>query len=575
MTETKPTQGQQIVQEMFEGNKAEKLNDQQQAEQMRNLGRQRDGLRQAQSQHTQESDSNRGEKARGEQSQPRQATRGRQSQRAQREAEFDNFIQRNTTTQKHKDAGKELTRHLRHNPQTAQAWSVAGSRHTSTQARQAILARQGQAQGPTRQAVPPRSGTQFIPQGRQPTFQQTPARAEGLAIQYGNGPTRGTPQTTRPFAGRYLTSQQISRHFGLWMQSQQMTNRSQQPQPGVMVEPRGPFLFVRDGKKFRAFRMNRDGSLSELPSEDSSEQPLSGKAREKLRRVIRQRLPHSSAERRSPSREGISAQLDKIIKSKAEGSKEGSDEASLETRFAMLLHEVLQERKKFGRQLKEGEDAEFPEKSDWAAFFARLMGLGNEETQGKKTLDQIMSLLFRGMFQKKGAGKYLVGDLKFLQGGKGREEKFAQIPISQEGLLKLLAGLKPGQQVSLDALKKFLGEELTFLKMAHRNQKKFNLAEGAEKNVSFNPKANVDPYSQARLERALFAAKKPTQSTEEKSRQDRAPSQTPQGVFANVYELMGLRQRLEGRSKFYTVLSFLIFGSAIGLAVTLLLFKLL
>src|SRR5262249_17429674 len=116
-----------------------------------------------------------------------------------------------------------------------------------------------------------------------------------------------------------------------------------------------------------------------------------------------------------------------------------------DSNFAHLLREVLEEGRDVGEYLGEGEDAQFAEKGDWPGFFTRMMGLGSSEKPTKKTLDEILGFIFRGLFRKKGeGGGTLVSDIKYKNPGLQKEDKFARIGINEE-LLAALKNLKPGQ----------------------------------------------------------------------------------------------------------------------------------
>lgn len=252
----------------------------------------------------------------------------------------------------------------------------------------------------------------------------------------------------------------------------------------------------------------------------------------------------------------------------------GEGDLDIETKFALLLYEALEENKKTGKKLGEGEDPEFPNKKDWAAFFAKMAKMGNKEKLGKKGLDEILKMMFRGLFNKKGKGKYLVGDLSYQKNGKNRTEKFAQMAVGEE-FAKLLQQMKPGQTLSADKLRQLFGKELSFLLMAHVGEEARALAQGAEKNVIFNPKALIDPYSQARLENAIFSKRESQKSpklSKESGLDQNAYAKHPQGVFANVYELMGLRKLYGGNPRLYTALTYLGMTAAAGLALAFTLF---
>jgi hypothetical protein len=332
---------------------------------------------------------------------------------------------------------------------------------------------------------------------------------------------------------------------------------------------RGSLIFVRDQGKTRAFKLEEDGSFSELPTEDASDQPLSQEARNQMRKVLRQRGVQSQLDRAQggESEQVTDAELAAILKEKK--GVDGEDgELDAETRFALMLYEALEEKKKTGKKLGEGEDPDFPTKADWLAFFAKLGKLGNKEQESSKSLEDILGMIFRGLFEKKGKGQYLVGDLKYQRGKREGQEKFAQVAIENEAFLKFLQNLKPGQSISPKKLAQIFGEELTYLLMRHAGEEVLPQSTGIEKHVVYNAKASVDPYSQARLEHALFASR--LASAENKlgdaPKREIIPLPEPTGVFANVYELLGLRKRFEENPKLYTFVAYLGMGAAVAAA---------
>jgi hypothetical protein len=189
-------------------------------------------------------------------------------------------------------------------------------------------------------------------------------------------------------------------------------------------------------------------------------------------------------------------------------------------------------------------------------------------------METMLGLIFRGLFQKKGKGGYLVGDLKFLQSGKETEEKFAQLPLGEKQLQELLHAFRPGQKMGKDLLAKLFGEEIDFLRMAHTEERSFNMASQAEKKVVFNPKASVDLYGQARLEKTILASRKEKSpfpvSGDGGSSSENSLSAPPRGVPANVFELLGMREKYQGQPRFYTLIFYTVFTALLGILVVLL-----
>jgi hypothetical protein len=596
-----PTHAQDIVKNLFEGDKQKKAPEPQQTTALREQSRAQESLRsEARGRegpsHEEEGKSRRTERDQGPAARARAHTE--EAEAPKHEREFDSFLSRSSQQNQQRNAGKEMAR-----PQTMasvniQGWSVAGSPQTSEGARQSILQKQQStaSQGKAFLQNPPSSQTQnrtplttllprTLPPQTMPRTGQSMPLTTGLIIRYAKNTQAGGETAARAFQGKNVASENLSRQLGRLVQEQgaHSTGQGLTHAPQIAVHVRGPLIFVRDGDKFRAFKLNKDGSLSELPSEDASEHPLSAEAQAQLQKVLRQKGIHTRMEGGAAHEAGelSEAELAELHSHEhLEGEKEGKGELDFETRFALLLHEVLEEGLELAKKLKEGEDPSFPAKSDWEAFFAKMLGLGNQEKTNKKSLDDIFNMMFRGLFNKKGEINVLVGDLKYMKGGKTKEEKFTQVAISDESLLKLLSELKPGQKISKEVLQKFFGEELSYLELAHVTERLYNMASGAEKNVIFNPKATTDLYSQARLERSLLASRKdPKSGKSPGSTLDAelaSQSSTGQnGLFANVYEQLGLRERYRGRPRLYTFIAYSVILASIGTALAYLLLKIL
>jgi len=183
-------------------------------------------------------------------------------------------------------------------------------------------------------------------------------------------------------------------------------------------------------------------------------------------------------------------------------------------------------------------------------------------------MEAILAMIFRGLFKKQGQANVLVGDLKYAMEGKTKEEKFAQVLLQDEKLLALFQDLKPGQKISAETLKIIAGEELDFLKLAHLAEStQLSMADSSGKGVVFNPKANIDAFSQARLEHGIFGAKKaassdPPPDSSSASASSQAFTPPPSSFTANVYELLGLRERYRGRPRLYTFIIYSVLTAA-------------
>ncbi|MFO1463768.1 MAG: hypothetical protein U1F66_08310 [bacterium] len=584
-----PRSGMDIVQNMFEANQAKPLENAQQAanlaEQTRTQEQNRETVREGEGQARPEGAPREGEARGSEGSRAREAG----GEPVVRESEMDGFLARNSQQQQQRDAGRTLSRPQTISSINVQAWTVANSLNTPETARALIHQRlqQGQAQGANPQAGaratpgnPAGTAARSLPMARSPLG--TSERAIPLLITYARAFNAGGETAARAFTGRGFNPEGFLQQVQRLMQQQMGAAAQQLFATGlpVAVQIRGNLVFVKDGKELRAFRLNKDGSLSELPSEDGGEHPLSPEAQSLLGKVLRQRALHARKEG------GMMKESEKLLEAEAERLQEGradsqqaSEEASLdfETRFALLLHEVLEE----GRDLDQplgGKDPNFPVKSDWEAFFTRMMKLGNQEKGAKKAMEAVLAMIFRGMFKKEGQGNVMVGDLKYLQGEKTKEEKFAQVAVDDELLLKLLARMKPGQKLSQDQLKAAFGEELDYTALKHlAEQLQLNQAEEFAKKVVFNPKGNIDAFSQARLERSIFGNKKneklPLPTPETPTAPLLLADPGPQGVPANVFELLGLKERYRGKPRLYSFVFYLIVLAVLGLSAAAFLMK--
>lgn len=583
----KPTQGQQIVAKMFEGMEQKKLTDQQAASKLQEQSRQQQSLREASKQgQTQESEGQKGEKAQEGKSQEA-SRRGVETSESKREKVMDGFLSRGSDQAKTREAGREMTRDKGIRQHSAQSWNVSTSRQTPPKAQRMILARQvSQSFTPQARNAPATQSRGGLP-GQ--NFSQMPTArtltTTAFPIRYGTAqPSSGETGAQRPMTQRFDALRNLRQQVANLLVAKQGPELSQAKgeKPVAVVQLRGNLVFVREGGKTRAFKLEKDGSLSELPTDDASEAPLSQEAKTELKKVLRQHGIKSEVEGEMAEMKGeiSDAELAQLLTEQEAMEKGEGPPLDFETQFALLLYQALEENKKTGKKLGDGELPNFPSKKDWEAFFAKLGKMGNQEKLAKKSLDEILNFIFRGLFQKKGKGSYLVGDLEYQGKGKNRQDKFAQVEVTQEHLLKFLQALKPGQPVSLQKLSEAFGTELTYLMMAHVGEAAFNMASSAERHVQFDPRSGFDAFSQARFEQNLLSsARRSDRSRSEngngsgsKDRSSRDPLASPPGVFANVYELLGLRHKYEGNPKLYSAVAFLGISAAVALAVLALLF---
>jgi len=580
-----------IVRNMFQQNEAKPLENAQQAanlvEQTRTQEQTRETVRQSDSQSHTEGTPREGDTHGTEGSRPRELG----ADRPVRESEMDGFLARSSQQQQQRDAGRSLTR-----PQqslgsiNAQAWSVGNSMNTPETAR--TLIQQRQQQGMMQQGANPQASARPMTGNPAGTMERampmmprtpltTPEQSLPLLITYARAFSSGGETSARAFTGSGFNPENFMQTVQRLVQNQMGAAAQQLFATGlpVAVQVRGNIVFVKDGKEFRAFKLNKDGSLSELPSEDGGEHPLSPEAQALLGKVLGQRALHARKDgMMKDSEKLLEAEAERLQEGRAEGRKEAEGEVfDFETRFALLLHEVLEEGRDIDKPLG-GKDPSFPTKSDWAAFFARMMKVGNQEKDGKKAMEAVLNMIFRGLFKKEGQGSVMVGDIKFLQDEKTKEEKFAQVAVEDELFLKLLANLKPGQKISKEQLKAVFGDELNYTELEHiAEQIQASKAEEFAKNVIFNPKGNIDPFSQARLERSIFGNRKPEKlpplPLDSGSAALPLPDPGPQGVPANVFELLGLRDRYQGKPRLYTFIFYMVSLTVLGITAGSLLLK--
>lgn len=327
----------------------------------------------------------------------------------------------------------------------------------------------------------------------------------------------------------------------------------------------GNLLFVKDGDRLRTYRLMEDGTLHETGHEHEGS-PLTPEARAEMVRVLKQKGVHArlsgekeshevDAEKGAEFEKTSQRQQDRSLNARGELRSLSRDE----TRFANLLREVLEEGREVGQELEEGENAHYASKSDWGAFFGRMLGMGSTEKKSQKTFDQIMSFIFRGLYKKQGDGtQTLVSDIKYQMEGKTKEDRFAQIGIQNEKLLEMLKNFQPGQPISKELLKQFLGEEISFTQLIHViEQSDPMLALELLKNVKFDPTANTNLYDQARLEHHIFSKSRKHPPMTGTGAEAGLPASTGPLFDGNAYNLFDKQYReVPGKVKIYTILSY-------------------
>ncbi len=332
----------------------------------------------------------------------------------------------------------------------------------------------------------------------------------------------------------------------------------------------GGLILLKEGDRVRAFRLLEDHTLYEATLEHEGV-PLTNEGRSELMKLLKQKGIHARLHgEKEPLTEG-GAFREGVRKSAKDHSHLARGDFGIlskdDSSFAKHLREVLEEGKHVEQKLAEGESAQFLPKQDWEKFFSNMLRMGSSEKFSKKNFDDILGLIFRGLFKKEGEeGQVLVSDIQYASEELfKKQDKFAQIGVSQESLLELLKNLRPGEAISKDLMKQFMGEELAFVELLHVIKKADPvLASELFKNVQFDATANVDAYSQARLEHQLFAPARRRRAEEEAMQRFASGAEN---VPANVYELQPRpKQRFWGSPRFYTFLSYVLVGGGLLLA---------
>lgn len=219
--------------------------------------------------------------------------------------------------------------------------------------------------------------------------------------------------------------------------------------------------------------------------------------------------------------------------------------ASSASAFEALLQKALAG-SKLVPGLPDGIKAKFLLKgsAEWQAFFKNVFQLQGAEVQSQAQLEQLAYALYRGIYTKAESGKStLVADLVFDEAG---EHKFAQIALDDE-LAEIFKKLNPGEEISKELLKK-LGEELTYLKLAHVvNQAQ--LSEEQKTAILKEFQKQFSTGSRDKLENALIAMR------QSKREEEKDP---PPFVYAgNQFDK---KEERHGPPKLFMALLYTVFG---------------
>lgn len=179
------------------------------------------------------------------------------------------------------------------------------------------------------------------------------------------------------------------------------------------------------------------------------------------------------------------------------------ERSGAESRFETLLQRALSGGKTVP-SLPAEIAARFGLKTDaeWQAFFRNVMNLNSAEMKTQGRLAEFLSGLFRGVFQKAGAGQTLVADFVFKGLG---EQKFSQVPIDN-ALAEIFAKLNPGDPIPMEVMRN-LGEDFVFLQLAHIVAQA-NLTEEQKQAILREFQKQMSTSSRTKLEMALMSARK-------------------------------------------------------------------
>lgn len=380
------------------------------------------------------------------------------------------------------------------------------------------------------------------------------------------------------FTQRRAAQQQLAQRFatqqkaGEGAQGFKMVAQQAQTSENPQAQVRGSLAFVTQDKQTRSFSLKRgkEWSLTERGSSSPKRGSLSAKAEAQLRRVVhlRQRgqrqefarqhtpghLPHP-ADAKDPKVARRLSEYHAFMDGDHSGEGFGADE-----KFLLRLLGSLEGDKAFTKNLKKGENPNFPAKGDFATCFAGMMNCGNFQKPGSKSLDAIFGLLMRGILVK-GKNTYLVADINYNGGKRAKTIKMAQIYFGENPeALAWLMSLQPGQMVSVNQLRQFFEEELAYTELAHQDP-------GAEEAMVDENEATLnDAEARERFALALAAMRRGENTQEPAYEQIATETQMQEvvpGFWAKMSDRLGVNSLLKDLPRLYTALSYFGLGAAL------------
>ncbi|MCP5468275.1 MAG: hypothetical protein H7A32_03310 [Deltaproteobacteria bacterium] len=173
-------------------------------------------------------------------------------------------------------------------------------------------------------------------------------------------------------------------------------------------------------------------------------------------------------------------------------------------------------------------------------------------------LEKVQQLLLLGWADLKGKS-ILVGNLLQRTGSHPQEIRLAMLKVPHPDLLSELRQLAPGEKIPNELLSKLAGSDgkLQFERIAEKNSALKEAIQQREADPRMDPRFKTDFEQQNKWERSVAAQKKakPFVYYEEGANKQNSQDQSEE-VFANIYELMGLRKRYDESPKVHMLLTY-------------------
>ncbi len=172
-------------------------------------------------------------------------------------------------------------------------------------------------------------------------------------------------------------------------------------------------------------------------------------------------------------------------------------------------------------------------------------------------LSQIQQVLLLGWADLKGKA-ILVGNLMQRTETTPQEIRLALLKVPHARLLAELRNLAPGEKIPMDLLAKLAGSEgqLQFERMAEKNSGLKEALQQREGDPRMDPRFRSDAEQQSKWERSVAARKKTRTFAYYDEENSKKNQENSKEIFANTYELMGLRKRHDESSKVHMLLTY-------------------